>query len=139
MKPIVKLTNSQEIVFSGSYIIPMSESEISLDFKDINFLVKYIFEENSDEKASDTKIDFLDCGDNEAFFKVLYIKKKSNIGLLRKTFNLFHVVTVDKDDGTKTKTQYKVNFNIENKAGVAFLLHFHLIKTPAVIPESGDE
>lgn len=139
MKPIVKLTNSQEIVFSDSYIIPITESEISLDFKDFDFLVKYIFEENLDEKASDTKIDFLDCRDNEAFFKVLYNKKRSNIGLLRKTFNLFHIVDDEKDDGTQTKTQYKVNFNIENKAGAAFLLHFQLIKTPSVIMERGDE
>lgn len=139
MKPTVKLTNSQEIVFSDSYIVPITESEISLDFKEFDFLVKYMFEENSDEKADNTKIEFLDCGDNEAFFKVSYNKRKSNIGLLRRTFNLFHIVDDVKDDGTQTKTQYKVNFNIENKAGAAFLLHFQLIKTPSVIMEGSDD
>ncbi|MDM3290058.1 hypothetical protein OGW02_10430 [Citrobacter sp. Ce105] len=139
MNPTVKLTNSQEIVFSGSYIIPVTESEISIAFKELDFLVKYIFEENVDEKSNDTKIDFLDCQDNEAFFKVSYNKKKTNIGLLRKTFNLFHIVDGEKEDGKLTKTQYKVNFNIENKAGAAFLLHFQLIRTPSVVLERDGE
>lgn len=139
MNPTVKLTNSQEIVFSGSYIIPVTESEISIAFKELDFLVKYIFEENVDEKLNDTKIDFLDCQDNEAFFKVSYNKKKTNIGLLRKTFNLFHIVDGEKEDGKLTKTQYKVNFNIENKAGAAFLLHFQLIRTPSVVLERDGE
>lgn len=139
MKPIVKLSNSQEVVFSDSYLIPMSEGEISLDFKEFEFLVKYIFEENTDEKATDTKIEFLDCGDNEAFFKVIYSKKKASIGLLRKTFNLFHIMSDEKEDGTQTKTQYKVNFNIDNKGGAAFLLHFQLVKTPSIVLERGDD
>jgi len=108
---------NDEVVLSGMYLIPVSESNISILIPETNYMFKISFEEfieDNSEKKEFKRMEVIDTNESMASVLFSYRSNEKHFGSTKKPNNIFYTLEDSEDsEDTKIKTQYQFSIFVD--------------------------
>jgi len=140
MSVVVKIAEN-EIILSGTYMIPIATPYLSIYIPERKFLFKMTFEETSDEILKEEKFKRIKINKAEPKVgDVTFCYKPNELGFksTKKPNDLFSSFRTEDGVRLKTQYQYNIHFNVDRKNSIE--VKIQITKCPEVIyKEEGDE
>lgn len=134
---ITAKVGQNEVIHSGLYIIPISDSCISLHMKEANFTFKISFEEKLDSVNGNEEFQRMlirESNDDVADVLFYYRGSEKRFGATRKPNNLFYSLRPsENNEQIKLKEQYQFLLSAEIDRKNSITLHIQIIKTPETV------
>lgn len=128
------MIGSNEVVHSGVYLIPISESNISIKIPETEYTFKISFEEyteNSEEKKDFKRMEILDSNSNMASVLFKYKNTEKHFGSTKKPNNMFYSLEdSDDDEKVKIKIQYQFAIFVEISPRNSLRVNIQITKKP---------
>lgn len=136
MSAVVKIGDN-EVVFSGSYTIPINTPHINIYLQEQDFTFKISFEEvllNENEKANKKRLQINKATGDIVDVKFTYHQNETGFKSTRHPNNLFF--SIDRDRKVKVQYHYNLDFNVDRKNSIA--LQIQITKSPEMIYEENE-
>ncbi|KHS91535.1 hypothetical protein RC86_10875 [Pectobacterium brasiliense] len=133
MNTTVKIGND-EIVHAGVYLIPLSESNISIYMLETDYTFKISFEEVSEDstnKDNFQRLKVIEANGNTANVLFSYRSKEKSFGSTKKPNNMFYSLKKSEgEDNVKIKVQYQFSIFVEINPKNSLRVNLQITKKP---------
>ena len=136
MSAVVKI-GENEVVFSGSYTIPINTPHINIYLPEEDFTFRIAFEEGSTENEDGKKksrMEIIKANGDIADVKFIYYQNEVNFKSTKHPNNLFF--SVNRERGIKIQYHYNLDFNVDKKNSIA--LRIQITKSPEMVQEENE-